>query len=156
MKVLVLALLLFTSSALACGLTPQMWQKTRVYAQAFGLEPELLAAVVWVESRFCPQAVSPRGARGLGQLMPATARGMGIQKEWLHDPHWNLWGAARYLRQQWNTFRNWELALAAYNAGAGNVRRFGGIPPFPETQNYVRKVLAVYWHLIQQRQRQQQ
>ncbi|ADH65358.1 Lytic transglycosylase catalytic (plasmid) [Allomeiothermus silvanus DSM 9946] len=144
-----LTLAVLLGEALACGLSPSLWQATRYYARAYGLEPELLAAVVWVESRYCPQAVSPAGARGLGQLMPATARGIGIPEHLLHDPQWNLWGSARYLRQQWEAFRNWELALAAYNAGPARVRQYRGVPPFPETRRYVRNVLYVYRFLKQ-------
>lgn len=126
-----------------------MWSITQKYARAYGLEPELLAAVVWVESRYCNQAVSPKGARGLGQIMPATGRSMGISHQQLHDPEWNLWGTARYLRMQWDTFRDWRLALAAYNAGPGTVRRFRGIPPYTETHNYIRNVMSVYYRLRQ-------
>lgn len=144
-----LTLAVLLGEALACGLSPSLWQTTRYYARAYGLEPELLAAVVWVESRYCPQAVSPAGARGLGQLMPATARGLGVPEHLLHEPHWNLWGTARYLRQQWEAFRNWELALAAYNAGPARVRQYGGLPPFRETRQYVQNVLYVYRFLKQ-------
>lgn len=144
-----LTLAVLLGEALACGLSPSLWQTTRYYARAYGLEPELLAAVVWVESRYCPQAVSPAGARGLGQLMPATARGLGVPEHLLHEPRWNLWGSARYLRQQWEAFRNWELALAAYNAGPARVRQYGGVPPFRETRQYVQNVLYVYRFLKQ-------
>lgn len=139
------SLALLTPQAQACGRIPgELWAKTERYARAQALEPELLGALVWVESRYCVQAVSPDGARGLGQLMPTTARGLGIPPDRLHDPDWNLWGAARYLRSLWEAFGDWPRALAAYNAGPTAVRRYGGIPPFPETRRYVRNVLYVY------------
>lgn len=143
--VCLLCLGLGSAPAAACGaIREEMWAKTERYARRAGLEPELLGALVWVESRYCAQAVSPEGARGLGQLMPATARGLGIPPDRLHDPDWNLWGAARYLRSLWEAFGDWPRALAAYNAGPAAVRRYGGIPPFPETRRYVRDVLYVY------------
>jgi len=74
---------------------------------------------------------------------------MGVPEHLLHDPQWNLWGSARYLRQQWEAFRNWELALAAYNAGPARVRQYRGVPPLPETRRYVQNVLYVYRFLKQ-------
>lgn len=116
------------------------------YAQLFniagvrhGVDPRLLAAVAQVESNFNPTAVSRAGAQGLMQFMPATAAGMGINPL---DPAQAVDGAARYLRQQIDSFGSVELGLAAYNAGPGAVRRHGGVPPFAETQAYVPKVLA--------------
>ncbi|WP_246027177.1 lytic transglycosylase domain-containing protein [Novosphingobium umbonatum] len=107
-------------------------------AAAHGLPPALLEALVWQESRWHPQAVSPKGAIGLGQLMPATARALGVDP---HDPAANLHGAARYLRQQIDHFGgNLPLALAAYNAGPKRVEQAGGIPPIAETQAYVRAI----------------
>ncbi len=104
-----------------------------------GVPASLLGALVWSESSFDPNAVSSAGARGLAQLMPATAAGLGVD---INDPLDNLRGGARYLRQQLDRFGRVDLALAAYNAGPGAVQRAGGIPPYPETQNYVAKVLA--------------
>jgi soluble lytic murein transglycosylase-like protein len=135
-------LMLILSPSLACGyIRPDLKGWTDYYARGFGLEPALLTALVWVESRYCPTARSPAGAIGLGQLMPATARSLGIDP-W--NPQANLYASALYLRQKWEEFGNWELALAAYNAGSTTVRKYGGIPPYPETQAYVRKVLEVY------------
>lgn len=143
MKILALPLLLLATSALACSSTPDavLLEKTRYYATLFGLDAALVQAVVWQESRYCPTAVSPKGAVGLGQLMPSTAAELRVDP-WSIDQ--NLWGTAKYLRAQYDTFNNWPLALAAYNAGPGNVTRYGGIPPFEETQAYVRSVLDAY------------
>jgi soluble lytic murein transglycosylase-like protein len=113
-------------------------------AGAAGIDPRLLAAVVQTESAFRPDARSHAGAIGLGQLMPATARSLGVDP---HDPQQNLDGAARYLRAQLDRFGSTELALAAYNAGPGRVAQAGGIPRITETQQYVRKVTAAYQHL---------
>ena len=132
-----------SGSAQACGVIPQNLHGWAVYhAGRFGLDPDLLVSLIWVESRFCPCAVSPKGALGLGQLMPGTARDLGVTDPL--DPRQNLYRAAKYLRQQWDTFKDWPLALAAYNAGPGNVMAAGGVPNISETRNYVAKVLATY------------
>ncbi len=104
-----------------------------------GVDPALLAAVAKVESGFDSSAVSSAGATGLMQFMPATARGLGVDPA---DPASSVDGAARYLRQLTDRFGSTDLALAAYNAGPGAVARAGGIPPYPETQSYVRKVTS--------------
>lgn len=104
-----------------------------------GVDPTLLSAVARAESGYNPDAVSSAGALGLMQIMPSTAAGLGIDPL---DPAQAVDGAARYLAQQLMRFGSVELALAAYNAGPGAVARYGGIPPYPETQAYVRKVLA--------------
>jgi peptidoglycan DL-endopeptidase CwlO len=104
-----------------------------------GVSPALLAAVAKTESNFNSSAVSPAGARGLMQFMPATAAGMGVDPG---DPKSSIDGAARYLRSLTDQFGSTELALAAYNAGPGTVRRYGGIPPYGETQSYVQKVTS--------------
>ena len=106
---------------------------------AHGIPPSILAAVAKTESAFDPNAVSHAGATGLMQFMPATAEEMGVDPL---DPASAIDGAARYLSQNLRRFGSMELALAAYNAGPGNVQRHGGIPPFAETQAYVPKVLA--------------
>lgn len=111
----------------------------RQKALKYGLDPTLFVRQIQAESSFNPNAVSPKGAIGLGQIMPATAKELGINPE---DPDQNLEGAARYMRQQLDTFGDYPLALAAYNAGAGNVRKAGGIPNFTETQNYVSKIMG--------------
>ncbi len=103
----------------------------------------LLAAVVQTESRFVPTAVSPRGAVGLMQVLPATGEMYGAGD--LSDPHVNLDVGSRYLRQLLRDYDgDLELALAAYNAGPATVERYGGMPPFRETQDYVRRVLRLY------------
>ena len=104
-----------------------------------GVPREIFAAMVMTESNFRPEARSHVGAIGLTQLMPATAREIGVDP---HDPYQNLAGGARYLKQQYERFGEWPLALAAYNSGPGRVSRLGRIPNIYETQNYVRKVLV--------------
>jgi soluble lytic murein transglycosylase-like protein len=112
-------------------------------AAFYSLPVELVLAVVKVESNFNPRAVSRKGAQGLMQLMPATAASLGVVDAF--DPRQNVQGGAMLLRSLVNDFEGQvALALAGYNAGAGAVRRHGGIPPIPETQSYVPTVLAVY------------
>lgn len=108
----------------------------------FRLPSGLLDALIWTESRYNPLAVSSAGAAGLGQLMPATARTLGVANRF--DGRANLWAAAQYLRQMLDKFGVVHLALAAYNAGPGAVERAGGIPLNGETPAYVRNVLA-FW-----------
>lgn len=104
----------------------------------------LFQALVRVESGFNPAAVSSAGARGLAQLMPDTARALGVA---IDDPHENLDGGARYLLAQIASFGSLDLALAAYNAGPDAVRQYGGIPPYAETRAYVARVLAEFERL---------
>ena len=104
-----------------------------------GVDPALLAAVAQQESGFDASAVSPAGAQGLMQFMPATARGLGVDP---FDPASAVDGAARYLAELTEQFGSTELGLAAYNAGPGTVSRYGGIPPYAETQDYVRTVTS--------------
>jgi soluble lytic murein transglycosylase-like protein len=108
----------------------------------YGLPTGLLDALIWTESRYNPLAVSGAGAAGLGQLMPGTARELGVFNRF--DPRANVWAAARYLRQMLDKFGMVHLAIAAYNAGPGAVERAGGIPLNGETPSYVRNVLA-FW-----------
>jgi Transglycosylase SLT domain len=129
------------SLASACTLSAELTTALEEAAVYYGLEPALLHALVYQESRYCTDALSPKGAIGLGQLMPGTAAGLGIDP---NDPVQNLYGAAAYLRQQWDTFEDWQFALAAYNAGPGAVTEYQGIPPYEETQNYVLKILDYY------------
>jgi soluble lytic murein transglycosylase-like protein len=110
-------------------------------AARYGIDPGLLRGLVRQESGFDPHAHSGAGAMGLTQLMPATAASLGVSDP--YDPAQSLDGGARYLRQMLDRFGNDPAkALAAYNAGPGAVARFGGVPPYAETQNYVRNILG--------------
>jgi soluble lytic murein transglycosylase-like protein len=104
----------------------------------YGVSPRLLAAVAKVESGYDPHAVSKVGARGLMQLMPSTAKGLGVDNAF--DPEQAIFGGAKLLAGNLREFKSLPLALAAYNAGGGAVKKHGGIPPFAETQAYVPKV----------------
>lgn len=111
-------------------------------ARRHGLDEKLLHAVVLTESAYRPEAVSPAGAGGLTQLMPATARELGVRDRF--DPVENLRGGADYLARQLLRFGDLRLALAAYNAGPGRVARLGRVPDFVETREYVETVIACY------------
>lgn len=122
--------------------TPQLESLIDQIAKEEGMDPSLLRAVVKVESAFDANAISPKGAVGLMQLMPDTARDLGVRNR--YNPEQNLRGGAKYLRQLLDQFSSLRLALAAYNAGPGAVGQYGGIPPYAETRQYVHKVLASY------------
>jgi soluble lytic murein transglycosylase-like protein len=107
-------------------------------AKQNGLDRNLLSSIIRAESDFHPRAVSSKGALGLMQLMPATARSLAVRNPF--DPAENVAGGARYLKGLLGTFGDLNLALAAYNAGPGNVSLYGGVPPFRETRNYIARV----------------
>lgn len=111
----------------------------RTAARRHNIPEDLFLRLVHQESRWNAAAVSHKGAIGLAQLMPATAQMLRVDP---HDPQQNLDGGARYLRMMYDKFGDWRLALAAYNAGPGAVEAHGGIPPFAETQQYVRVILG--------------
>jgi len=124
----------------ASAVPEQYVAKINELSQRFDLSPSLLEAVVWQESRWRPNAVSHAGARGLAQLMPGTARYLGVDPD---DPMDNLEGGARYLREQLDRFDgDLEKALAAYNAGPGRVIRANGIPNIRETKAYVAAIMG--------------
>ncbi len=114
-------------------------------ARASDLDPELLHALVETESTYNADARSPRGARGLTQVLPSTAKSLGIED--VHDPKENLRAGARYLKQQLDRFGTLDLALSAYNAGPTAVRKYRAIPPYKETRKYVPKVIKRYKEL---------
>ena len=109
----------------------------RAAARRHGVPEDLFCRLVQQESGWNATALSAKGAIGLAQLMPGTAQGLGVDP---HDPAQNLDGGARYLAAQYRAFGSWPLALAAYNAGPAAVTQYGGIPPYAETQGYVRAI----------------
>lgn len=110
------------------------------YARKYEIDPKLVKRLIQVESGFDVEAISPKGAMGLMQLMPETCSDLGVENPF--DARENLEGGLRYLKGLIERFQDVKLALAAYNAGPGRVREYGGIPPFPETQQFVKKVLG--------------
>ena len=111
----------------------------REAARRHNVPEDLFARLVQQESGWNPNALSHKGAMGLAQLMPDTARHLGVDP---NDPYQNLEGGARYLAMQYREFGSWELALAAYNAGPDAVKKYGGVPPYNETTNYVRVIFG--------------
>lgn len=111
----------------------------REAARRHGIPEDLFLRLVQQESGWNSGAVSHKGATGLAQLMPATAARLGVDET---DPHQNLDGGARYLRMMYDRFGDWKLALAAYNAGPEAVEKYGGIPPYAETTNYVARIMG--------------
>lgn len=117
----------------------QYLEAAKAAARRHGVPEDLFLRLVQQESGWNPGAVSNKGATGLAQLMPATARRLGVD---MADPHDNLNGGARYLRMMYDRFGDWKLALAAYNAGPEAVQKYGGIPPYRETKGYVLAILG--------------
>lgn len=146
--VCVIALTLFQAApALACTVTPALFQDTLDAAHAYHIRPLFLVSMFWTESLYCDGAKSSAGAIGIGQLMPATAKSLHVNP-W--DPHQNIYGSARYFRGLLDHFSdNYTLALAAYNAGPSAVRRWGGVPPYPETVAHIHTVYHIYKQLEQ-------
>jgi soluble lytic murein transglycosylase-like protein len=129
-----------SSTATGSGSVPYE-QQIDSAAQTYGIDPAILKGLIKQESGFNPNAGSPAGAQGLTQLMPGTAAALGVTD--VHDPAQSIDGGARYLKQQLDRFGgDYSKALAAYNAGPGAVQRYGGVPPYAETQNYVKSILA--------------
>lgn len=112
-------------------------EMARAAARKHGVPEDLFLRLVNQESRFKVKARSHKGAIGLAQLMPGTAKDLGVNP---HDPKQNLEGGAKYLRMMYDMFGSWRIALAAYNAGPGAVKKHGGVPPYRETRNYVRVI----------------
>ncbi|BBD07808.1 lytic transglycosylase catalytic [Desulfovibrio ferrophilus] len=117
----------------------------RQKADKYGLDNRLIQALIQVESNFKPGAVSHKGAQGLMQIMPGTGKELGLDQP--HDIEANIEAGVKYFRMQLDRFGSHDLALAAYNAGPAQVERYGGVPPFKETQDYVKKVLSIYHKL---------
>lgn len=113
-----------------------------IVARKHGIPEDIFFGLIKAESGWNPRAVSNRGAIGLTQVMPSTARAMGFEPARLAgDPLLQLEAGARYLRDMFDRFQDWEKTLAAYNAGPHNVEKYNGIPPFPATQKYIKNVL---------------
>lgn len=126
----------------ACVTRSEIDRLVKVNSQQYNVDPNLIAAIIANESGFDSNATSSVGAQGLMQLMPETAAGLGVSDA--YDAAQNIRAGTRYLRKLLDRFGSTELAVAAYNAGPDAVRRYGGVPPYAETQGYVRSVLAIY------------
>lgn len=129
------------TGVLACS--NELNQYFQLAADTYGVDVKLLKCIAYAESSFRPNVTSKSGAMGVMQLMPKTAEGLGVRDG--YDPKQNILGGAKYIAAQLNRFEgNIEYALAAYNAGPNSVQKYGGIPPYEETQNYVKKIMGIY------------
>lgn len=146
-----------TASASCNGVTAEKLQLRALgydstilrFAQEYMVDSKLVKAVIRTESCFDKSAVSAAGARGLMQLMPPTAKSLGVTDSF--DPEQNLRGGIRYLSEMMTRYdNNIALALAAYNAGPGTVKKYDGVPPYPETQRYIEKVMKYYRHYLRE------
>jgi soluble lytic murein transglycosylase-like protein len=138
-----------SATAVSAGRREEYRGIIRECADRYGVDAALVKAMIHAESAFNPGAVSPRGARGLMQLMPPTARLHGVSN--LHDPRQNIRGGVGHLRSLLDQFHNdVTLAIAAYNAGAGSITRYGGLPPYRETRTYVARVLRLRREYLRQ------
>ncbi len=132
-----------TVRPMSAKLSPEILEIVQKYSRQFGVDPALVQAVITAESGGDAHAVSPKGAMGLMQIMPDEVREYGIQDPF--DADQNIMAGVKQLAQKLQLFHgDVSLALAAYNAGSGAVRKYGGIPPYPETQKYVSRVLALW------------
>ncbi len=131
---------LHLKSRISSGYIEEKWFEE--VGKAYSIDPALLKAIAKVESSFNPKAISPKGALGLMQLLPETAKLVKVENPL--DPLENLKGGALYLKKLLNEFKDLSLSLAAYNAGPEKVRAYGGIPPYPETKQFVQSVLYYY------------
>lgn len=131
------------AAAAAAGGAARYDAVVQAAAARYGVDADLIHAVIQAESDYDPNCRSGAGALGLMQLMPGTARGLGVGNPL--DPAANIDGGTRYLRRQLDRFHEVDLAVAAYNAGPGAVARYAGVPPYRETQAYVRRVMQNLW-----------
>lgn len=140
--------LLLSCSSLQAGKAADYQALIHQESVSSGVPEAIITAVIQVESSFRKKALSPKGAQGLMQLMPATAQRFGVKNAF--DPKQNIRGGTQYLLWLYRRYQNWPLVLAAYNAGEQKVDKYGGIPPYRETRNYVGKVLREYARLVGQ------
>ena len=143
-RVLLCLILLWVIENAQAQLRPTKYDKTiKIVAEKYRLEPALIHSIILTESNYDPLAISSKGAIGLMQLMPETAKAYGVVNPF--DPAENIEGGAKYLKDLIHLFNGrTRLVLAAYNAGQEAIKKNGGIPRYPETINYVRKVMALY------------